>query len=84
LLPFLVGRLARFVEDVGMDRQLTDVVQERRPAEPVAVVGRESQFVGDEVGEETHAFRVTPSTTVVLTESCGQGENFDCRGIRLF
>jgi hypothetical protein len=65
LLPFCVGRLARLVQDVGMDRELADVVEERGPTKLVPLVPAEAEFFGDHVGEGTHPFRVAAGATVV-------------------
>jgi hypothetical protein len=54
--PLFLCRLLGLVENRRGDVQLADVVQQRRPAKPVAVVLGESQLFSDEVVEGADAF----------------------------
>ena len=68
LLPFVLTELALFVEDVRVHGQLADVVEQRRPAQPVPVGLREVELVGDHVGEGPDPFGVAPRPAVVPAE----------------
>jgi hypothetical protein len=74
-LPFLIRELPRLVEDVGVHGQLADVVQERRPAQPVPVGLGEAQLVGDHVGEGSHPFGVPARHPVVAAQRGGQSQD---------
>ena len=79
-LPLRHVQLPGLVEDVGMHRQLADVMEQRRPAQPVPGSLVERELVGDEVGESTHAFGVAPCLAIVEAEAGGHGQH---RGRRL-
>ena len=77
LQEFPVGRIrfARIVEHGPRHGDLADVVKERRPSEPIPVLRRKIESVGNEIGEDTDPFRVPPRHAVVSIEGGGQGEN---------
>jgi hypothetical protein len=70
--PLVGVGLARLVQDVGVDGELADVVEERRPAQAIARRRRELELVGHEIGEGTDALGVTASAAIVLAESTDQ------------
>jgi hypothetical protein len=70
LLPLLVGRLARLVQDLGADLELADVVQQRRPVEPVEVVAGQPELPSEAVAVGAHPLGVTPRKAVVDVK-CG-------------
>src|SRR5581483_6474562 len=68
LLPLLLRRPGGLVQYLGVDGELAHVVQERRPAEPVPVPGRQLQLVGDHVREGADPFGVPAGTPVVAAQ----------------
>jgi hypothetical protein len=62
---------------------LADVVQQRRPAKSIAIDGRESEFIGNQIGEQTDPLGVAPGATVVPAERGREREDLDCGGIWL-
>ena len=73
--PLLVGGLARLVEDRRRHAQLADVVQDRGPAQQVAVTCGDVHRLGDEVGEHPHPFGVTAGRPVVRAQGGDQPED---------
>jgi hypothetical protein len=63
------------VEQPRRDRQLADVVEQRRPAQPVAVLGRQVSFLGDEVGQRLDALGMPAGPPVVLPERHDEREH---------
>src|SRR3954470_5695202 len=74
-VPLLRRRLAVLVEQFGRDAQLSDVVQQCRPAQPVTVALGKRHPLGDQVGERPDAFGVTAGLPVVLGERADQCED---------
>ena len=79
-LPFLGGRLARLAKDLSRHAQLADVVQQRCPADLLAVLFIEVQLLAEQVRERSHAFGVPSGQRVVMVERsderqqlCGTG-----------
>ncbi|HTT91832.1 MAG TPA: hypothetical protein VMF65_19920 [Acidimicrobiales bacterium] len=70
--PLLFGRFSGFVQNVGVDGKLADVVQEGRPAQAVPVSRRQVQFVGDQIREGTDPFRVAACPSVMTADGSGQ------------
>src|SRR4051794_16434078 len=66
---------ARLVEDALRDAQLADVMQQRRPAQPITVTSRGPEPHADEISEGADSLRVTPGTTVVAAEGGNQRED---------
>ena len=68
LLPLLVRRSPRLVEDLGADLELPDVVEQRRPVEVVEVVGRQAELLAEAVRVGANPLRVTAGDPVVDVE----------------
>ena len=68
LLPLVVGRTAGPIEDLGVDLELPDVVEKRRPVEPIEVVLGEADLAAEARGVPTHALGVTAGDAVVHVE----------------
>ena len=68
LLPLLIRRPPRLVEDLGVDLQLPDVVKQGRPVEPVEVVRRKTDLAAEACGVAAHTLRVTASDAIVDVE----------------
>ena len=64
-LPFEPVGLARLVQDATRDPELADVVQERCPAEPVAVLVAQIELAGQHVGVGADPFRVAAGLAIV-------------------
>src|SRR5579863_3696771 len=58
-----------------MYRELADVVEERRPAQPVPIEAREVQLVGDHVGVGPDTLSVTTRQAIVRAEAGRQGDD---------
>ena len=71
-LPFVLVELPGLVQDPRGHRQLADVVEQRGPSEPVALLRRELHLLGQEVGEDANAFGVAAGAAVVGLERHGQ------------
>src|SRR6266516_5211913 len=69
LVPFLVGRLAGLVENLGPDLELPDVVQERRPVQMVEVIAMQAELPPEAVGVSTDALGVATRQGIVRVES---------------
>ncbi len=65
LLPFVFVEGAWFVQNVGMDGDLADVVKESRPTESIPIGLGQFHFVGDEVRVHANPFTVAARLTVV-------------------
>ena len=74
LLPFLVGRLAGLVENLGADLELPDVVEERGPVQTVQVVVRQAELLAEAVGVGANALGVSSRDLVVDIERGGKPE----------
>jgi len=80
-VPFGVGRLARFVENLWRDRQLSDVVQERPPTEAVQILVGQSHLLTNDVGIGTNAFGVPAGEGFVSREVGDQLHRLFCCGL---
>jgi hypothetical protein len=74
-LPLVVVKGTGLVQDVGVDRDLADVVQEGGPTEAVPVDLGQSHLFGDQVGVHAHPLAVATRTTIVHVERARQHEN---------
>jgi len=81
--PFLFVWPAPFVENRGRDRELADIVENCRPAKPVAIIPDHLHLVAQHLGEEAHPLRVSAGSDVVGTQSQGEDEN-NLGSLRLF
>ncbi len=64
-LPFPFGRLSRLAQQLRRHLELADVVDQRRPAQPVAGGGGQLHLGGDHVGEDPHPLAVPPGHPIV-------------------
>jgi hypothetical protein len=63
---------ALLVQDVGVHCELPDVVQQGGPAQAVPVGIRQTELVGDEIGERSYAFCVATRLAVVRAQASGK------------
>ncbi len=82
-LPLLVRRLGRLVQQLGRDRQLPDVVQERGPPQPVAAGLRHPELDREQLGEQAHPLRVTAGGAVVVVERGDEDEDLASHLLRV-
>jgi hypothetical protein len=78
-----VVELARLVEDGRGDAHLADVVQQGRPAQPVAVVGVQLELGAEHVAEHAHPLGVPAGAAVVRAERRDEVEHQLAGGHRL-
>ena len=71
-VPLALGRLACLVQDGGIDGQLADVVQQRRPAQPILIKASQPQLLAQQVGVDPHPFGVTAGSLVMVGQRCQQ------------
>ena len=79
-----IGELGRLVEDRRSDLELSDVVQQRAPPQPVTVRARQAQLLGEQIAVEADPLGVAAGLAVVVTERRDQGEDLlrrDLRGV---
>ena len=79
LRPLLVRQLSGLVQGVGVDAQLSDVVKERGPPQPISGVGGEMQLLGDHVGECSHSLGVASRRVVMAAERSREREDLASR-----
>ncbi len=65
-----------------MHSELADVVEERRPAEPVPIGQGEPHFVGDHVRKGPYTLRVPTGLSIVAAERGGKREDLLSHGGR--
>ncbi len=75
-----VGQRARLVEDLRRHAQLADVVDERRPAQPIEFTPGEPHLLADHLGVCPHSLRVTAGDPVVAAQRCDEVEQVFGRG----
>jgi hypothetical protein len=73
--PLSVVEGARFVQDLRMNRDLSNVVQKCRPTKAIPIDLRQLHLFGDQVGVHSHAFAVAPGSAIVDVERAGQHQN---------
>ena len=73
-LPLLFRRPAGLVQDLGADLELSDVMEERRPIEPVELVLRKAELTTEEVAVRAHALGVASRDPVVHAERRREAE----------
>jgi hypothetical protein len=73
--PLLWCGRARLVQNIGVDGDLSNVVQKCGPSQSIAVGLRESKLVGDEVGVGANAFGVSTGSAIMRTQSRYHREN---------
>ena len=66
--PFLVGGLAGFVEDLVGHHQLAEIVQEGTPLELLSLLGRQLHLLAQQIGVQTHPFRMATGAAVVVAD----------------
>ena len=71
--PFVGVGLSGLVEDLVRHRELADVVQQRRPAQPAAVILGQTHFLGDHVRIERHAARMVGGERTFRVHHVGEG-----------
>ncbi len=76
LLPVLWGERPVLVEDLGRYLELSDVVEQSSPAEPISVVTCQAHFLGEHVGVGAGALGVTPCLAVVLGQGRREREDY--------
>ena len=76
--PGLLARSPGIVEHVGVDRDLADVVQQRRPAQPVDVVLGDVHLLGDHVHEDPDTLGVAARRPVVGRQRSDQAQHGAC------
>jgi hypothetical protein len=75
LFPLDVVEWARLVQDVRVDRDLSNVMQQCRPTKSIPIDLWQLHFFGDEVGVHSHALTVTPRETIMDIERTGEHKN---------
>jgi hypothetical protein len=79
LFPLSVVKCAGLVQDIRVDRDLSNVVQKCRPTKSIPIDLWQLHFLGDEVGVHSHALTVAASEAIMDVERTGQHENlFSC------
>ena len=81
-LPLLGGRSTRLVEDLTAHLQLSDVVEQRSPVEPVEILIGELELHPEQPCVGAHALRMTPRDPVMDVERRCQGEQHLRRCLR--
>jgi hypothetical protein len=74
-LPLRRRGRSRLIQYVNVDRNLSHIVQQRRPSQPVAVGLRESKFISDEVGVGAYALGVATSASIMGAKSSHHHQN---------
>jgi hypothetical protein len=74
-LPFLLVGLAGFTEEGGRDLELPYIMEQRRPSQSSLTTLVDLQLIGNHVGKDTDALRVSAGCLVVDAESEHQLNN---------
>jgi hypothetical protein len=75
LFPLSVVECAGFVQDLWVDRDLSNVVQQCGPTKSIAIDLWQLHLFGDQVGVHSHALTVAARATIMDVESAGEHEN---------
>ena len=68
--PLALRGLAGLVQDRRVNGQLSDVVQQRSPPEPVLIIPVETQLLGKQVGVHPDPLGMSASASVMARECC--------------
>ena len=75
LQPLVLVERAGLVEQVPRHLELADVVEERRPAEQIAVSLRDTELGGEKFAVGAHAFAVSAREAAVLLKRRRVGDD---------
>jgi hypothetical protein len=75
LFPLRVVECAGLVQDVRVDRDLSNVVQKCRPTKSIPIDLWQLHLLSDEIGVHSHALTVAARETIVDVERTGQHQN---------
>jgi hypothetical protein len=75
LFPLRVVECPRFVQDVWVDRDFSNVVEECRPTKAISIGLWQLHLLGDQVGVHSHALAMATGLTIVDVECAGKNEN---------
>ena len=73
-VPLVVVERAALVQDLGRDGELAEVVDQRGPADPAAVLLRQAHLVGQGVDEGTDALGVAAGALVVQPQQADEDD----------